>query len=110
MHPGLIGNARAVPRRRARDAMQRDLDATSARPATTLGAIPNRRRFIDQLAQTIARCRRDARQFSLLHADLDGFRRINDALGHTTGDRVLSAVALTRPANLPLDNGDFERF
>jgi diguanylate cyclase (GGDEF)-like protein len=58
-----------------------------------LSAIPNRHCFIDQLAQTIARCRRNARQFSLLHADLDRFRRINDTLGHTTGDRVLSAVA-----------------
>ena len=58
-----------------------------------LTGIPNRRCFIDQLGKTIVRCQRNSGQFSLLHVDLDRFRLINDTLGHTTGDRVLTAVA-----------------
>ncbi|MBS1228472.1 MAG: diguanylate cyclase [Proteobacteria bacterium] len=58
-----------------------------------LTGIPNRRRFMDQLGKTIVRCQRNSGRFSLLHVDLDRFRLINDTLGHTTGDRVLAAVA-----------------
>jgi len=58
-----------------------------------LTGIPNRRRFMDHLGNTIVRCQHNSGRFSLLHIDLDRFRLINDTLGHTTGDRVLAAVA-----------------
>lgn len=58
-----------------------------------LTGIADRQQFIDRLGQTVACSARDAREFSLLHIDVDRFRRINDTLGHHVGDRVLAAVA-----------------
>ncbi|WP_207460100.1 GGDEF domain-containing protein [Azospirillum sp. SYSU D00513] len=53
----------------------------------------NRRAFTGRLREEIERCRADGTVFSLVSLDLDGFKRINDAHGHATGDEVLLAVA-----------------
>jgi len=58
-----------------------------------LTQLPNRSLFMDRLRQAIRRGRRDARRLSLLLIDLDRFKRINDTLGHSTGDRLLFQVA-----------------
>ena len=70
-------------------------NAESSPPANydRLTRIPNRRLFVERLKQAIARGQREAQGFSLLHVDLDHFRRINDTLGHQTGDRILAMVA-----------------
>jgi len=55
--------------------------------------LPNRRLFQDRLNQAIARARRRKAQVALLFLDLDGFKHINDTLGHDTGDLLLKEVA-----------------
>lgn len=58
-----------------------------------LTGLPNRRMFLDRLAQTVAVAKRSGQRFGLLFIDLDGFKRMNDLYGHEAGDRVLKTVA-----------------
>lgn len=58
-----------------------------------LSGLPNRRLFLEYLAQAISRCRRRSTRLSLLIVDLDRFKRINNALGNSIGDKVLSKVS-----------------
>ncbi|MFN3867244.1 MAG: putative bifunctional diguanylate cyclase/phosphodiesterase, partial [Demequina sp.] len=55
--------------------------------------LPNRQLFIEHLDQAIALHQRSGTPFSVLFLDLDGFKLINDSLGHQMGDRVLTKVA-----------------
>ncbi|MCX4051297.1 diguanylate cyclase, partial [Aeromonas caviae] len=55
--------------------------------------LPNRLLFADRLEQRIQECQHSQRSFSLLFLDLDGFKIINDAHGHHTGDLLLVEVA-----------------
>lgn len=55
--------------------------------------LANRSLFFDRLRQAINAARRDGSQVALVMLDLDGFKAINDTLGHTTGDIVLKEVA-----------------
>jgi diguanylate cyclase (GGDEF)-like protein len=55
--------------------------------------LPNRTLLNDRLHQGILTAKREARPLSLLVMDLDGFKEINDSLGHHAGDRVLQLVA-----------------
>ncbi|MBB5190150.1 diguanylate cyclase (GGDEF)-like protein/PAS domain S-box-containing protein [Silvimonas terrae] len=60
-----------------------------------LTGLPNRRAFMRILHDTIARSRRTALGVALLFLDLDGFKQINDTLGHEFGDKVLQTFATT---------------
>lgn len=55
--------------------------------------IPNRQYFNDQLSRATARARREARKVALLFLDLDGFKVVNDTLGHDAGDCLLREIA-----------------
>jgi diguanylate cyclase (GGDEF)-like protein len=59
----------------------------------TLTGLANRALFRDRLDQVLARSARTNDVFSLLLFDLDGFKQVNDSLGHTAGDDLLRSVA-----------------
>lgn len=59
----------------------------------SLTRLPNRNLFCDRLQQAIVKAERNEQLFAVLFIDLDGFKEINDALGHSLGDRVLRQVA-----------------
>jgi diguanylate cyclase (GGDEF)-like protein/PAS domain S-box-containing protein len=54
-----------------------------------LTGLPNRSLLADRLRMAIAQARRTGLGFSVAALDLDGFKKVNDALGHTVGDALL---------------------
>lgn len=60
----------------------------------------NRRGFVSVMQRTIAYCRRHDVPATLLYLDLDGFKGVNDRLGHAAGDAALVKVAELMLANL----------
>ena len=59
----------------------------------SLTGLANHRRLFEVLQAEICRSKRTEREFSLLLLDLDGLKKINDRLGHLTGDRALCRLA-----------------
>jgi len=58
-----------------------------------LTGLPNRRLLYERLTLSLADARRDAGIVALLYLDLDGFKVVNDSLGHSIGDVLLVLVA-----------------
>jgi len=58
-----------------------------------LTGLPNRHEFSRRLAQAFEELGRGGPAFALLYLDLDGFKRVNDTLGHDAGDRLLVEVS-----------------
>ena len=59
----------------------------------SLTGLKNRRRFEEDLRAELARSHRYQTPGALLMLDLDRFKRVNDTLGHTAGDRLLAEIA-----------------
>lgn len=55
--------------------------------------LPNRSLFYDRLDQAILMAKRHQRGIALLYMDLDGFKKVNDTLGHHVGDLLLVEAA-----------------
>jgi len=58
-----------------------------------LTGLPNRMLLNDRITQAIALAARHTRKVALVFLDLDGFKHINDSLGHPIGDRLLQSIA-----------------
>ncbi len=58
-----------------------------------LTGLPNRSMLEEHLAPALGRARRGSRAVAAVFVDLDGFKEINDTLGHAAGDSVLQVVA-----------------
>ena len=92
--------------RRFREARQlADLDS--------LTGLHNRRYFYETLGREVDRAQRYQRQLSLVIIDVDGFKEINDRIGHLAGDAVLAEIAdrirqVVRSADIPCRVGGDE--
>ena len=58
-----------------------------------LTKLPNRLHFQERLSQALAAAARKHREVALLLFDIDGFKAVNDTLGHEAGDRLLQEIA-----------------
>jgi diguanylate cyclase (GGDEF)-like protein/PAS domain S-box-containing protein len=58
----------------------------------SLTGLPNRLLLNDRVGQAIALATRHKKQIALLFLDLDGFKHVNDSLGHSIGDKLLQAT------------------
>ena len=58
-----------------------------------LTGLPNRAMFREYLTRALSQAERAGQKLGILFLDIDGFKRINDTLGHQTGDLLLKEVA-----------------
>jgi diguanylate cyclase (GGDEF)-like protein/PAS domain S-box-containing protein len=69
------------------------LEMTHSAQHDFLTGMPNRMLLNDRVNQAIAWAQRNSKKVAVLFLDLDGFKHINDSLGHPTGDKLLQSVA-----------------
>lgn len=70
----------------------------------TLTGIPNRRMFLITLADKIKNSEKNGNDFGLIFMDLNGFKEVNDTLGHNIGDKVLIETASRLKSLLKADD------
>jgi diguanylate cyclase (GGDEF)-like protein/PAS domain S-box-containing protein len=85
---GLVGAMLDITERKA---LERTL--ASLAHYDHLTGLPNRKLFGDRLAHALSLAPRMSRQVTVMFVDLDGFKAINDTLGHQAGDETLVTVA-----------------
>jgi diguanylate cyclase (GGDEF)-like protein/PAS domain S-box-containing protein len=85
---GIVANHRDITDRKA---YQERLAHQASHDALT--GLANRGAFLERLDAALSRARRHDRRLAVLFVDLDGFKAVNDALGHDLGDLVLEVIA-----------------
>ena len=74
------------------DRKQRESSLTHRSMHDALTGLPNRSLLVEHLHQAVARRRVGDQTFAVLFVDVDGFKAVNDDLGHAAGDEVLVAI------------------
>src|SRR5207244_1945459 len=85
---GVVLNARDITER-----VQLEEELTHQAFHDGLTGLANRALFRDRLDQAVARSERSLEDLAVLLVDLDGFKQVNDGLGHDAGDHLLQQVA-----------------
>jgi diguanylate cyclase (GGDEF)-like protein/PAS domain S-box-containing protein len=85
---GVVLNARDISER-----LRLEEELTRQAFHDGLTELPNRALFRDRMQQALARSSRSNQPLAILLVDLDGFKHVNDSLGHDAGDRLLQAIA-----------------
>jgi len=85
----LVVNYRDITQRKA---TEKQLEYQAYYDALT--GLPNRLLFRDRVVNAIAQARRHRRGIAVMYLDLDHFKLVNDGLGHSVGDALLSDVAV----------------
>lgn len=89
----IVHRADRVITRQEREASERESLIRHQALHDALTRLPNRARFAQRMEEAISQATRDRRQFALMFIDLDGFKRVNDSLGHQAGDHLLKVAA-----------------
>jgi len=85
---GIVLNIRDVSERRR---LQQELVHQAFHDSLT--GLANRALFRDRVSHALALARRQGRGITLVYLDLDDFKKVNDSLGHSEGDRLLQSAA-----------------
>lgn len=85
----------AMENQASTDSAMQALDALArSSQLDPLTQLPNRAMMLDRFKHAIARAKRHQQRLAILFIDLDGFKAINDTLGHAAGDEVLRQIAM----------------
>ena len=92
---GTLGVGKDITERVQLEQRLREMTRTDA-----LTGLYNQRHFHERLREEASRAMRQKRKLSLVLFDLDGFKQVNDRLGHLEGDRILRAFAQSLGDNI----------